>query len=70
MLVPRQDHVDVELRQLGEDVAGVEDDVALASRPRDRDEMVMDDEDGDVTGLVELPLSRVCRADPRVQVGS
>ncbi len=51
---PDERDVDVELRQLSEHVARVEDDVPLPAGPRDRHEMVMDDEHLDVVWLVEL----------------
>src|SRR5207302_168822 len=54
VLVARQDHVDVELGQHGQEVAGVGDDVALPPRPGNGHQVVVDGEDLDVVRPLEL----------------
>src|SRR3954452_8482750 len=72
MLVPGEHEVDARALQAFDRIAGVVDDVPLATRPGDGQQVVMEDEDAQVGRLRELLLdpSVAAAADlPVVEVG-
>jgi hypothetical protein len=72
VLVSGQHDVDVELIQESQEVPCVGDDVALPACARDRDEVVVDDEDLHVIRAIELlpdPVIGLPPDVPLVQVG-